>query len=154
MARPKKDPGEIRGSPIAFRPTDTERMIIHDKATMAGMTVSEYALTQCLHGQIVTHDYRRLDPAVFEELRRIGVNVNQHIRKAHIEGKEPDPDVKRLYMKIERIIDEDLAVKVTEPPAQNVVGPPALIVAVSGALTVTAVFAEIDVQPFESVTVT
>ena len=108
MARPKKDSGELRGAPIAFRPTDDERMIIHDKAAMAGMTVSEYALTQCLHGHIVMHEYRRLDPAVFEELRRIGVNVNQHIRMAHVEGRQPDPDVKRLYAKIERIIDEDL----------------------------------------------
>ena len=47
-----------------------------------------------------------------------------------------------------------LAVSVTEPPAQNVVGPLGVMVALSGVLTVTAVSGEVDVQPFESVTVT
>jgi hypothetical protein len=109
MARPEKDPEEQRGKPIAFRPTDSERMEIQQKADMADMTLSEYVRTQALHGQVLVTEYRRLDPAVFDELKRIGVNVNQHIRKAHVEGRQPDPDVMRLYAKIERIIDEDLA---------------------------------------------
>ena len=41
-----------------------------------------------------------------------------------------------------------------EPPAQNVVGPLGVIVAVSGVLTVTAVSADVALQPFASVTVT
>src|SRR5258708_2929341 len=45
------------------------------------------------------------------------------------------------------------AVSVTEPPAQNVVGPPAVIVAVGLALTVTAVGAEVALQPAPFVTV-
>ena len=46
------------------------------------------------------------------------------------------------------------AVRVTEPPAQNVVGPEAVIEAVGSGLTVTAVAAEVAEQPFASVTVT
>jgi hypothetical protein len=46
------------------------------------------------------------------------------------------------------------AVSVTLPPAQNVVGPPAVMVAVGLALTVTAVDAEVALQPFALVTVT
>jgi hypothetical protein len=47
------------------------------------------------------------------------------------------------------------AVSVTEPPAQNVVGPPAVIVGVAGiALTVTVVAAEVALQPLAFVTVT
>ena len=46
------------------------------------------------------------------------------------------------------------AVKVTLPPAQNVVGPPAVIVAVGLALTVTAVGEDAALQPFAFVTVT
>ena len=43
----------------------------------------------------------------------------------------------------------------TEPPAQNVVGPPALITGVDGfALTVTVVAAEVALQPLAFVTVT
>src|ERR1041385_5291863 len=46
------------------------------------------------------------------------------------------------------------AVSVTEPPAQNVVAPLGVIVGVDGVLTVTAVSAEVALQPFASVTAT
>ena len=51
------------------------------------------------------------------------------------------------------VADEE--VRVTEPPAQKVVGPPAVIVGVAGSgFTVTAVEADVDEQdPFETVTV-
>jgi len=50
---------------------------------------------------------------------------------------------------------EDGAVSVTEPPAQNVVGPPAVITGVGGvALTVTVVAADVALQPLALVTVT
>lgn len=46
-------------------------------------------------------------------------------------------------------------VKVTEPPAQKVVGPPAVIVGVAGfAFTVTTVAADVAEQPEPFVTVT
>ena len=47
-----------------------------------------------------------------------------------------------------------LAVSVTVPPAQNVVGPEAVIVGVVAELTVTAVAALVALQPFASVVVT
>jgi archaellum component FlaF (FlaF/FlaG flagellin family) len=46
------------------------------------------------------------------------------------------------------------AVSVTLPPAQNVVGPPAVMVAVGFALTVTIVGADVALHPFAFVTVT
>jgi hypothetical protein len=46
------------------------------------------------------------------------------------------------------------AVRGTLPPAQNVVGPPALIVAVGLAFTVTAVAADGALHPLAFVTVT
>jgi hypothetical protein len=47
-----------------------------------------------------------------------------------------------------------MAVSVTEPPAQNVVGPPAVTVAAGSAWTVTLVAALVALQPFAFVTVT
>jgi hypothetical protein len=47
-----------------------------------------------------------------------------------------------------------LAVSVTEPPVQNVVGPEVVIVADGSALTVTVVAEEVALQPFAFVTVT
>jgi hypothetical protein len=46
------------------------------------------------------------------------------------------------------------AVSVTEPPAQNVVGPPAVIVAVGFAFTVTTAGDDVALQPLAFVTVT
>ena len=46
------------------------------------------------------------------------------------------------------------AVSVTLPPVQNVVGPPAVMLAVGLALTVTAVGTDVALQPFAFVTVT
>jgi hypothetical protein len=46
------------------------------------------------------------------------------------------------------------AVSVTLPPAQNVVGPPAVMLAVGFGLTVTTVGDEAALQPFAFVTVT
>ena len=52
-------------------------------------------------------------------------------------------------------VNPDGAVNVTLPPAQNVVGPPAVIAGVAGlALTVTDVAALVALQPFAFVTVT
>ena len=46
------------------------------------------------------------------------------------------------------------AVSVTLPPAQNVVGPPAVMMAVGLALTVTAIGADVALHPLAFVTVT
>ncbi len=47
-----------------------------------------------------------------------------------------------------------LAVRVTEPPVQNSVGPEAVMVAAGSAFSVTAIGAEAALQPFSLVTVT
>ena len=54
----------------------------------------------------------------------------------------------------QRYVLPALAVSVTLPPAQNVVGPPAVIVAAGVGLTVTAVAADVALQPEALVTVT
>jgi len=71
-----------------------------------------------------------------------------------------EPDVVTLIDCVVAAFDqryeaEDGAVSVTEPPAQNVVEPPAVITGVDGfALTVTVVDAEVALQPLALVTVT
>ena len=54
----------------------------------------------------------------------------------------------------QRYVPPALAVRVTEPPSQNVVGPPAVIVATGVELTVTAGAADVALQPLAFVTVT
>jgi hypothetical protein len=54
----------------------------------------------------------------------------------------------------QRYDEPALAVSVTEPPAQNVVGPDGVIVAVGSAFTVTVVAALVALQSLAFVTVT
>jgi hypothetical protein len=54
----------------------------------------------------------------------------------------------------QRYVEPALAVSVTDPPLQKVVGPEALIVASGLVLTVTDFAAEVVLQPFAFVTVT
>ena len=54
----------------------------------------------------------------------------------------------------QRYDDPALAVSVTEPPAQNVVAPEGMIVAVGAAFTVTVVADDVALQPLAFVTVT
>lgn len=48
----------------------------------------------------------------------------------------------------------ELAVRVTVPPVQNVVGPDAVMVACGFAFTVTTTGADVALQPFAPVTIT
>ena len=41
------------------------------------MSLTDYARQQLLRGRVVVHKTRQLDHAVFDQLRRIGVNLNQ-----------------------------------------------------------------------------
>ena len=87
MARPKIEEEARRTETLAFRMTPVERMQIEHHAIEAGLSASEYVRMQALRGQVVVQKKRGLDPAVFDELRRIGVNLNQLARRANQTGR-------------------------------------------------------------------
>ena len=63
--------------------------------------------------------------------------------------------IEAVVAPVDQRYDEPLdALNITLPPAQKVVGPPAVIVAIGLALTVTAVGEEVALQPLAFVTVT
>ena len=89
MARPRKAVTERRSEIIRFTATPAESIRIHKAAARAGATLSRYARTMVLEGRIVVHQTRTLNPAVIDQLRRIGINLNQLARVAHREGRVP-----------------------------------------------------------------
>lgn len=89
MARPRKDPAEQRTETLGIRLTPAERLQLDQAASAAGLTPSEYARRLALQGRVAIRQSRALDPAVFEELRRIGVNLNQLARVANSSGQVP-----------------------------------------------------------------
>ena len=107
MARPRKDPDELRTETLAFRLTPAERLQIEAAAAEAGLSPSAYARKQAVKGRVIVPAHRTLDPALFDELRRIGVNLNQLTRLAHIR-EEPPPGLPRLCTALDQFLAREL----------------------------------------------
>jgi len=89
MARPKKLPDELKIDTLAFRLTPAERLRIEMDARAAGVTASEYARMQTLRGRVTVQPRQALDHDAFDQLRRIGVNLNQIARIANTTERLP-----------------------------------------------------------------
>lgn len=107
MPRPKKQPGERRTRRINPRFTPAEHAQVEQAALRAGMSAAEYARAQTLKGRVTLQSHRTLDPAAFDELRRIGVNLNQLARIANQSGRVPDRLGKALTQ-LETILTREL----------------------------------------------
>jgi hypothetical protein len=88
VARPRKEPPEIRRERLNLRFTAAERAQLADAAGAAGVGLSDYARRSVLSqaGQAsgpkaVT--LRRIDPAAVAALSRVGANLNQLARRAN-----------------------------------------------------------------------
>ena len=71
------------------------------------MTLSEFARDMLLNGSVKVTRERRLDFATAEELRRIGVNLNQQTKKLNATGVMPI-ELRRVWAKLETILDDIL----------------------------------------------
>ncbi|TIQ08754.1 MAG: MobC family plasmid mobilization relaxosome protein [Mesorhizobium sp.] len=89
MARPKKEPAERRAALLSCRLTSAERLAIEQAALRAGLSASEYMRRLLLAGKVIVRENRRLDHATYDQLRRIGVNLNQLTRVANRTGQIP-----------------------------------------------------------------
>jgi hypothetical protein len=103
MGRPKKQPEERRTISLSCRVTAVERLRIETAADHAGLSASEYLRRQALTGRVVVRERRVIDHATFDQLRRIGVNLNQLTRLAHQAGEIP-AELSRAAAIVERFI--------------------------------------------------
>jgi hypothetical protein len=67
------------------------------------MSVSDYTRRMLLTGTVVIRKTRTLDPEVFDQLRRIGINLNQAVHKLHATGMIP-PELARAAAVVEAIV--------------------------------------------------
>jgi hypothetical protein len=107
MPRPKKDDDARRTETLAFRLTPAERLRIEHAAIAAGLSASEYARELTLKGRIVMEQRIALDPASFDQLRRIGVNLNQLARIAN-QSKHAPPELARACAAVEKFLMREL----------------------------------------------
>lgn len=107
MARPRKIPDERRNQTLAARLTAAERVQIEQAAADAGMTASDYMRMQALRGRISVPARRSLDHAAFEQLRRLGVNLNQLTRIAN-QTQELPAGLSRCCAALEELLLREL----------------------------------------------
>lgn len=87
MARPRKDDTARRTAQIGVRYTGDELMQLTRGAARAGLPLAAYIRQLSLSGRVTVQQCRSLDWPAFDELRRIGINLNQAMRVANARGR-------------------------------------------------------------------
>ena len=107
MARPReKDPERLNAVLPPTRCTEADRKRIQARAAQAGLSLSAYLRRMALRGQITVHQ-ASTDFETVDQLRRIGVLINQQTRKLHQSGEVPE-ELHRLWAKLETALDRML----------------------------------------------
>lgn len=109
MARPGKNAEERRSRQIIFRLTGAEYEALCAAAARAGLPPNELARQLACKGQarLVVRTVQRCDPAFLKRIDRIGHNLNQLVKNAHIFGRV-SPRIAPLCEIIDRLLDEAL----------------------------------------------
>ena len=109
MARPTKNADRRRSRQVIFRLTEPEYAPLDDKAKLAGLSPNELARRQTIkgNGKLVIKTTHHTDPALLKRIEKIGHNLNQLVKNAHIFGRI-DPSVITLCSSIDNLITEAL----------------------------------------------
>ena len=114
MARPRKDPHAKRDLRVAFRLSAPDAETLANRAKQAGLPVSTYARQMTLSGKVTVRPARAtLDFETLDQLRRIGVNLNQLTRAYHRRGADEPGYLRDLCQQIEDVLDRAIDPEVT-----------------------------------------
>ncbi len=107
MARPNDPAHHRKARVISFRVTSSEAARLEFNATAQAFTVNQYARSLALetvrNPRLEIHT--RLDPAFIAQIQKIGINLNQLCKNAHIFGRV-SPQVETLCAKISKLINQ------------------------------------------------
>lgn len=104
MARPKKPSSDKRAQWIKARVSPAEHAEILLRAAGAGVSPSEFLRRAALTGEVVMQLPREGDFETVDQLRRIGVNLNQLARVANVTGYVPD-GLEEALAKVDHLLD-------------------------------------------------
>jgi len=105
MPRPKKTKDRRKARTIIFRVTDAQFQKLEQVAEKAGKRVNDTARIATLSNaeRIIVKTYASCDPALLKRLDRIGNNLNQLVKNAHIFGRV-SPDIEELCERISELM--------------------------------------------------
>lgn len=104
MARPKKQSHEKRDQRFNLRYTAAEIEHIRFQAHKVGLDPHEYARRRTLGSNVAASRMHRADPALINELNRIGVNLNQLARAVN-RDIDDDADWGELAFELRRVLN-------------------------------------------------
>jgi hypothetical protein len=82
----------------------TEGVVLQRAPHPAGLTLSDFVRAILVDGRLkVTQEVRTFDADLYDELRRIGVNLNQAVYKFHSTGDAP-PQLLRAAAAVEKAV--------------------------------------------------
>ena len=109
MARPPKGRDDQLSETLRCRLRRAEYLLVRQSAAKAELTLSDYARRMLLSGHVTIRQVHSMDPEIVDQLRRIGINLNQAVHKLHATGKIP-PELASAAAAVEAyilgIIDE------------------------------------------------
>lgn len=108
MARPKKPTTDKREQWIKARVSPAEHADILVRAAGAGLSSSEFLRRAALSIEIAAAAPHEADFETVDQLRRIGVNLNQLARVANRTGYMPD-GLEEALAKVDRLLDRMIA---------------------------------------------
>jgi hypothetical protein len=103
MPRPPKGGDEQRSETLRCRVRPADYLKVRRAAEGAGLSVSEYARRLVLTGEVTIRHLHSMDAEAVEQIRKIGVNLNQAVHKLHATGKIP-PELASAAEAVERYI--------------------------------------------------
>ena len=104
MARPRKERQQQRTETLRCRLRPSEMFRLQKAARSAGLTLSDFVRAILVDGRLkVTQEVRTFDADLYDELRRIGVNLNQAVYRFHSTGDAP-PQLLRAAAAVEKAV--------------------------------------------------
>jgi len=104
MARPKKPTTDRRAQWIKARVSPAEHAEILLRAAGASLSSSEFLRRAALSTEVVVQHAPAADFETVDQLRRIGVNLNQLARVANKTGYMPD-GLEEALAKVDQLLD-------------------------------------------------
>lgn len=105
MARPTKDDADKMSHTLpAVRCTASEKSLIQDRSKAAGLSISEYVRQMIFDGKVIVQE-SSFDFETAQQLRKLGVNLNQQTKKLNATGIMPN-ELKRIWQKLETVLDQ------------------------------------------------
>jgi MobC-like protein len=106
MARPRISDIEKRVAQVNIRFTNDEKTKVNEYATASGLSPANWIRAKVFTGKFPTVKMSPLDVSIYQELKKIGVNLNQATHKINLGNFPKEYPV--LQLQLQALLDKIL----------------------------------------------